>query len=69
VWLNVLDVDRRRVSTSDQTLEVVAGHQQIALQAVNQLEKNICYYPLEIKKVMYLLLRSFYQAQRGKRNP
>jgi len=41
VGLNVFDVDGTRVSASDQTLEVLAGHQQITLEAVHQLQNVI----------------------------
>jgi len=41
VGLDVFDVDRTRVSASDQTLEVLAGNQQITLEAVHQLQNVI----------------------------
>jgi len=37
--LNVFQVDRARISTSYQTLEKLAGHQQITLEAKLQLRK------------------------------
>jgi len=41
VGLDVFHVDGTRLSTSDQTLEVLAGHQQVDLGAVHQLFKLI----------------------------
>jgi hypothetical protein len=39
VGLDVFDVDGTGFSTSNQALEVLAGHHQLALQAVHQLQK------------------------------
>jgi len=39
VGLDVFDANGTRVSTSNQTLEVLAGHQQVVLEAMHQLEK------------------------------
>jgi len=40
VGLNVSDVDRTGVSASDQLTEILAGHQQVELQTMNQLQEN-----------------------------
>jgi len=38
VWLNVSDVDRTRVSASDQPLEILAGHLKVKLRAAHELK-------------------------------
>jgi len=47
VGLNVSDVDRTGVSTSDQTTEIIAGHQQVELQTMNQLQENFFNFQTE----------------------
>jgi len=40
VGLDVFDVDRTRVSASDQAPEIIAGHHQVALEAMHQLQEK-----------------------------